>query len=108
MRNNVQVTAGAERDLVEIMTFLMERKGAAFAEKILEGILDSAAEMAQFPERGSHPKELLALGIKDFRQMIFHPYRLIYRVEGRKVFLYLVADGRRDFQSLLERRLLRG
>lgn len=108
MRYNVQVTAGAERDMVEIMAFLAEREGAALAEKILDGILDTAAELAQFPERGSHPKELLALGIKDFRQMILQPYRLIYRVEGRRVFLYLVADGRRDFQSLLERRLLRG
>jgi toxin ParE1/3/4 len=28
------------------------------------------------------------------------------RVAGRKVFILLIADGRRDMQSLLERRLL--
>lgn len=108
MRYNVQATAGAERDLTEIVAYLADREGTAIAGKILEGILDAATVGAQFPERGSHPKELLALGIRDFRQLIVRPYRLIYRLEGRAVFLYLVADGRRDFQSLLERRLLRG
>jgi len=29
-------------------------------------------------------------------------------VQGRQVFIYLVADGRRDMQSLLARRLLAG
>ena len=107
-RYNVQVTEGAERDLAEIVAFLAEREGLALAEQILEGILSTAAELAHFPERGPHPKELQALGIRDFRQVFFQPYRLIYRMAGRQVFLYLVADGRRDFQSLLERRLLRG
>ena len=107
-RYNVQVTEGAERDLAEIVAFLAEREGLALAEQILEGILSTAAELAHFPERGPHPKELQVLGIRDFRQVFFQPYRLIYRMAGRQVFLYLVADGRRDFQTLLERRLLRG
>lgn len=107
MRYHVHVTQGAERDLAEIAAYLAEREGPALAERWLEGILAIAAQLARFPERGSHPKELLALGIRDFRQVISESYRLVYRVEGRQVFLYLVADGRRDFQSLLERRLLR-
>ena len=107
MRYTVQVTEGAEHDLAQIVTFLAQREGSAIAEQILENILDTAAELARFPERGSYPKELLALGIRDFRQVLFQPYRIIYRIIGHQVFLYLVADGRRDFQSLLERRLLR-
>ena len=34
------------------------------------------------------------------------PYRVIYRVIGKQVIIYLIADGRRDMQSLLSRRLL--
>jgi toxin ParE1/3/4 len=37
---------------------------------------------------------------------MFQPYRLIYRIAGKQVLLLVVADGRRDFQSLLERRVL--
>lgn len=43
--------------------------------KVVEGL-------AQFPERGNYPKELLALGIKDCRQTAFKPYRVVYRVAG--------------------------
>lgn len=108
MRYVVQVTKGAERDLAEIVAFLAERESPRVAERILEGLLDAAHHLATFPDRGSCPKELLKLGIREFRQAICPPYRLIYRMAGNQVFLLLVADGRRNFQSLLERRVLRG
>lgn len=108
MRYDVQITKGAEEDLTEILTFLAEREGPIVAERILEGLLDAADHLTKFPERGSHPKELLKLGIREFRQVFFQPYRLLYRIAGNQVFLLLVADGRREFQSLLERRVLRG
>ena len=44
--------------------------------------------------------------IKDYRQVFFKPYRLIYRVMGRDVVVFVIAVGRRDMQSLLTRRLL--
>jgi toxin ParE1/3/4 len=33
---------------------------------------------------------------------------VIYRVFGDRVFIHLIADGRRDMQTLLARRLLGG
>ena len=62
--------------------------------------------LARFPLRGAHPRELLELGVRDFRATAFKPYRVIYRVEGKRVLVYVIADGRRDLQSLLSRRLL--
>ena len=67
--------------------------------KVVEGL-------AQFPERGSYPKELVALGIKDDHQTAFKPYRVIDRIVGSQVVIYLIADGRRDMQLVLARRLL--
>jgi toxin ParE1/3/4 len=49
---------------------------------------------------------LLDLGIKDYRQVLFKPYRLIYRVMGHDVVVFVIADGLRDLQSLLARGLL--
>ena len=46
------------------------------------------------------------MGIKDYRQTTFKPYRVIYRVLGSRVVIYLIVDGRRDMQSVLARRLL--
>jgi toxin ParE1/3/4 len=42
----------------------------------------------------------------EYRQVFFKPYRLIYRVHEARVVVYLIADGRRDMQSLLVSRLL--
>lgn len=52
------------------------------------------------------PRELSALGIREYRQLFFKPYRVIYRVLDGRVIIYLIADGRRDMESLLARRLL--
>lgn len=40
------------------------------------------------------------------KSLFFKPYRLIYRVHTKQVVVYVVADGRRDMESLLARRLL--
>ena len=50
--------------------------------------------------------QLLALGIRDYRETFFKPYRIVYTVEGKRVYVSLIADGRRDMQTLLARRLL--
>ena len=62
--------------------------------------------LSEFPERGVYPKELLELGIRDYREIFFKPYRVIYRVTDDVVHVLLIAEGRRDMQTLLQRRLL--
>jgi toxin ParE1/3/4 len=52
-------------------------------------------------------KELRELGIRDYREVYFKPYRVIYRVMAAKVFVYLIVDGRRDMPTLLSQRLVR-
>lgn len=53
------------------------------------------------------PPELERIGVTDYREVHFKPYRLIYQIIGKKVFVHCVLDWRRDSQELLERRLLR-
>jgi toxin ParE1/3/4 len=75
---------------------------------VLDALMDVVESLSRFPERGSHPRELLGLGIKEYRQTFFKPYRLVYRITDRKVTIYLIVDGRRDMQAVLARRLLGG
>ena len=102
----VLITAGAERDLEEIYIYIAEFDSPARAEHVLDRLVEVAQGLGSFPQRGSHPRELLALGIREYRQAFFKPYRLIYRVIDRQVLVYVIADGRRNMQSLLARRLL--
>lgn len=78
----------------------------ANANYVLDELMAVVESLSKFPERGSFPKELSVLGIKEYRQTFFKPYRLIHRVTSSQVIIYLIADGRRDMQSVLARRLL--
>ena len=102
----VLLTEGAEQDLESIYDYIAEYDSQASAEYVLDQLMDAVQGLARMPERGSYPKELAALGIKEYRQTSFKPYRVIYRVAGGQVIIYLIADGRRDMQALLARRLL--
>lgn len=102
----VLLTQGAEQDLESIYDYIAQFDCKANADRVLDRLLEIVGHLATFPERGAYPKELAALGIREYRQIAFKPYRAIYRVIGRKVYIYLIADGRRDMQSLLARRLL--
>jgi toxin ParE1/3/4 len=106
MHFEVVLTEDAERDLEEIIDYIAQRDDPAKASHVLDRLEQVLDKLATHPGRGSFPKELLALGIRDYRQTFFKPYRLIYRVLGNQVCVYLVADGRRDMQTLLTRRLL--
>ena len=102
----VLLTQGAEQDLESIHDHTAEFDSVGNAEHVPDRLMKVVDGRAQFPERGSYPKELLALGIKEYRQAAFKPYRVIYRVIGSRVVIYLIVDGRRDMQSVLARRLL--
>lgn len=105
-RFEVELTQGAEDDLEAIHAYLAEHRSMDAAESLLSAFLEKVSTLERYPDRGSVPKELEALGVREFRQILLDPYRLIYRVIGSKVVILVIADGRRDMQALLERRLL--
>ncbi len=104
----VLLTAGAEQDLESIHDYISKFDCKANADHVLDRLLEVVESLTTFPERGSYPWELSALGIREYRQSHFKPYRVIYRIIEQKVYIHLIADGRRDMQSLLARRLLGG
>jgi toxin ParE1/3/4 len=106
MQYDVLMTEHAQRDLEELCRYITEHYSSANAAHVLDRIEKALESLSTFPERGSHPKELVTLGIRDYRQTFFKPYRLIYRVAEPRAYVHLIADGRRDMQSLLARRLL--
>ena len=104
----VVLTEDAERDLEDLYTHIATHDSLHSAERVLGRILGIGESLAAAPTRGSQPKELRALGNQEYRQVFFKPYRLVYRIVRQQVAIYLIADRRRDMQSLLARRLLGG
>ncbi len=102
----VLLTNDAARDLDELYDYIALHDSPRKADYVLEQIEKGFSKLSEFPERGAYPKELLALGIREYREIFFKPYRIIYRVMDKNVYVLLIVDGRRDMQSLLQRRLL--
>jgi len=106
MSYEVSLTTDAERDLEAIYFYIAEHDSRASADRVLERLVQATDALSTSPDRGSAVNELRSLGISEYRQIFFKPYRLIYRVHAKQVVVYVVADGRRDMESLLARRLL--
>ena len=103
---DVFLTHDAARDLDEIYGYVALHDSPKRAGYVLERFENVFSSLSEFPERGAYPNELLALGVREYRETFFKPYRIIYRVMDNIVYVLLIADGRRDMQSLLQWRLL--
>ncbi len=106
MSFSVFLTDHASKDLQKLNAYIKSRDGIERANRVLDQIEKKLSYLSTSPARGTYPKELLVLGIQDFREIFFKSYRIIYRVIGKKVFVFLIVDGRRDLQTLLQQRLL--
>lgn len=102
----VLLTGDAARDLNELYDYIVLHDSPRKADQVLREIEKVFSTLSEFPGRGVCPEELLSLGIREYREVFFKPYRVIYRVMEKNVYVLLTAGGRRDMQSLLERRLL--
>jgi toxin ParE1/3/4 len=108
MSYQIFLTRDAVKDLEELDEYLSASESADTADYVLGKIGAAIQRLRESPERGTRPKELQALGVSEYRQVYFKPYRMIYTVRGTNVYVLLIADGRRDMESLLQRRLLGG
>ena len=102
----VRWSADAEHDLEAIADYIAEHDSLARAQYVIDKILDAAGSLTTLPDKGNYPKELEAFGNREYRQLFFKPYRLIYQLSGKYVTVMLVADGGRDMPTLLVKRLL--
>ncbi|MDZ7851790.1 MAG: type II toxin-antitoxin system RelE/ParE family toxin [Halomonas sp.] len=105
MALRIELTASAFEDLRELYDFIAE-DSPLVADQLLSALEERIASLGEFPERGSHPRELLELGIREYRQIIAPPVRILYRQHAERIIVYLIAHQRRDMQRLLARRLL--
>lgn len=106
MAVDIRLTPDALADLEQISDWIARHDAPSKAQHVEDRILNAIEALGRHPNKGAHPPELAALGIRDYRETLFKPYRIIYAVEGKQVVVYLIADGRRDMQMLLARRLL--
>jgi toxin ParE1/3/4 len=106
-RYRVRIVRESEEDLAELVDYIAQHDSVERANYVLERLMAVCERLEQHPERGHFLPELRSLGIKTFREVHLKPYRIIYEVIGREVFVLLIVDGRRSLRAILERQLLR-
>lgn len=104
-KSNVIWAAVAENDLIYIIEYIAE-ESPQNALKILNKIRQKASDLYTLPERGRIVPELQDQGILQFRELIIAPWRLIYRISERKIFVLSVMDSRRNVEDILLKRFL--
>ena len=151
----IYLTDDASRDLEDLYDYIESHDVPGKADYVLDQIEKAFSSLSETPERGAYPKELLAVGLREYLEIFFKPYRvsihkwpicpipvlrskfyprnirympavkffarlgldqifrfldghyrIIYRVKSEEVYVMVIADGRRDMQALLQRRLL--
>jgi len=107
MTFSVLLSAEADRDLLELYRYVALNDAPEKAEQLLAAIEKEIVRLDAMPARGHYPPELERIGVLEFQEVFFKPYRIIYEISGRDVIAHCVLDGRRDMVDLLQERLLR-
>lgn len=100
------VTDAAAKDLEDIFDYIADNDSIERADDVMARLEQTILRLNVLPNRGVHPKELLEMGNRSYRETHFKPYRIVYRTSETHVHIVLIADGRRDMRRLLARRLL--
>ena len=94
---------------IDVIKKLLEdyKAGEVSINDVLGKIKAAIESLGRSPARGHVPPELDRIAVHDYLQIHFKPYRVVYQIRDRAVYVYCVLDGRRDLQVLLRQRLLR-
>lgn len=94
-------------DVERLAAYLLD-EAPLRAEQILDRIIARGESLRILPERGRTPPELRAVGDRTWREVEEPPWRIVYRIAGKRtVEIHGVFDGRRSLEDILMERILR-
>lgn len=107
MKYKVIIDPQAKLDLKEIFIYVALNDSVQSANRLLDDLEETCYKLEKFPERGHIPPELRQIGIKNYLEIHYKPYRIIYEIEDNLIYIHSVIDGRRNIQEILSNRFLR-
>jgi toxin ParE1/3/4 len=78
MSFEVLLTEGASRDLEALYDYIDHHDVSGKATHVLDQLESVFSSLSENPERGVYPKELVAIGLREYREVFFKPYRILY------------------------------
>ena len=109
MSFTVEITHAAAQDIRDIKLFVERVTGPGSANRRIEGIAHTINQLATLPFGGAVIPELDALGISAIRRKPAPSDHVVYKLDeaNQKLTVLLVYPHKKDFQSILTRRILR-
>jgi plasmid stabilization system protein ParE len=103
---SVEFARIAEQDIASIVDYIALDDPSA-THHVLDQIENAATRLERFPERGRIVPELEAIGLVTHRELIIAPWRLLYRIHAKTIYVVAVFDGRRNLEEVLLDRVVR-
>jgi len=95
----------SEKDLISIMEYItIDNPSIAFAK--FKEIKERASNLYAYPDRGRIVPELQEQGIMQYRELIISPWRVIYRISKKSVYVLSVLDSRQNVEDILLKRFI--
>ena len=104
---NIIWTESAFSDLDEIIDFIAANN-IDKAIEIFNSLKLKVKKLEKNPLQGRTVPELQLNNILNYRELVIHPWRIIYRIEVKIIYILAVFDGRRNIHEILINRLLKG
>jgi len=98
-------TKSAEFDLELIIEYI-KTDSFDIAKQIFVEIKDECNSLYYFPQRKRVVPELQQIGILKYREIIHKRWRIIYKIDNKKVYILLVVDSSRNLEDILFQRLM--
>ncbi|MFA6291706.1 MAG: type II toxin-antitoxin system RelE/ParE family toxin [Victivallales bacterium] len=107
MKYQVVITEEAEKDIVDIWSYIALNDCLENADYVVNGLEKTIKSLETLPHKGHIPVELERVFVFNCLEVHFKPYRIIYLIAERTVHVFCVIDARRNIQSIMNRRFLR-
>ncbi|MFH1674346.1 MAG: type II toxin-antitoxin system RelE/ParE family toxin [Pseudomonadota bacterium] len=95
----VEWSPEASEDLESIAEYIA-RDSEFYARAVVSKILEASQNIRGFPLLGRIVPET---GDEKIRERFIYSYRLVYRIEEKRILIVAVIHGRRLFESISER-----
>lgn len=98
-------TKNATNDLEQIIEYI-KLDSISIAKEIFIDIKNECKNLYYFPERKRVIPELQTIGIFKYREIIYKRWRIIFKIENKKVYILIVVDSSRNLEDILFNRLI--
>jgi len=105
VKYNVLWTKVAEKDLKKIIEYIAI-DNITIAQDIFFKIQKKANTLDCFPQKGRIIPELHDQGLTMFRELIVAPWRIIYRIADKDIYVLSVLDSRQNVEDILLQRFI--